>query len=421
MRIALYARVSTEEQSLHGLSIEAQLAALRSWAEGQTVVGEYVDAGISGRIPIKKRPQLQRLLRDIEAGAVDLVAFTKLDRWTRNIREYYKAQDVLDAHRVAWRAIHEDYETETASGRLKVNIMLSIAQDEADRTSERVKAVFVEKRRKGLCVNGHMPPGLDYRDGLLVPNADAEKVRELFRLYLATRNANEVARRTGEIFGTAYSRRGARQLLANEKYLSAGVVPAELWERVQAVLAQRQTRHVRSDRVYLFSGLLFCPVCGYRLAVHSSVLESGTYVYYRCDRHDRVHRCSWGGSVKEEELERYLLRHIVSAVEKHNIRVTRKASKPVDAAALQRKLDRLTDLYVDEKISKDDYDRRSAPIRDALKAASLPHHTVDTAIVRSSLDTYAGLSKSARKAFWSALVSRIVPSGDGFSVDLILP
>lgn len=152
MRIALYARVSTEEQSLHGLSIDAQLAALRNYAPD--AVGEYVDSGVSGRLPIKKRPELQRLLRDIEAGKIDLVAFTKLDRWTRNIREYYKAQDILDAHHVAWKAIHEDYGTQTAAEILKTNIMLAVGQDESLRTSERVKAVFEDKRRKGLAVNG---------------------------------------------------------------------------------------------------------------------------------------------------------------------------------------------------------------------------------------------------------------------------
>lgn len=79
MRIACYARVSTEEQALHGLSIEAQLNALREFANDQSV-GEYVDAGISARSSIAKRPELQRLLRDVEAGKVDLVVFTKLDR-----------------------------------------------------------------------------------------------------------------------------------------------------------------------------------------------------------------------------------------------------------------------------------------------------------------------------------------------------
>ena len=75
MKAALYIRVSTEEQALHGLSIEAQTQALEAWAkeEQATVVGKYVDAGISARKPAAQRPSLQRLLADIQQGRVELV------------------------------------------------------------------------------------------------------------------------------------------------------------------------------------------------------------------------------------------------------------------------------------------------------------------------------------------------------------
>ena len=152
-QVFLYVRVSTEEQAMHGLSIEAQTAALESWARenGNKVVGVYTDAGISARKPASKRPALQRLLEDVRAGKGELVVFTKLDRWFRNISEYYKVQEVLERHNVDWKTIHEDYDTSSASGRLKINIMLSVAQDEADRTSERIKAAFdrIDQRRNG--------------------------------------------------------------------------------------------------------------------------------------------------------------------------------------------------------------------------------------------------------------------------------
>ena len=86
-QVFLYIRVSTEEQAIHGLSIAAQSAALEQWAQdyGHNVVGTYIDAGISARKPAKKRPELQRLLADVQAGKGELIVFTKLDRWFRNI------------------------------------------------------------------------------------------------------------------------------------------------------------------------------------------------------------------------------------------------------------------------------------------------------------------------------------------------
>ena len=161
-RVFLYVRVSTEEQAIHGLSIEAQTAALEAWAKanGHRVVGVYTDAGISARKPATKRPALQQLLADAQAGKGELIVFTKLDRWFRNIAEYYKVQEILEKSHIDWRTIQEDYDTSTASGRLKINIMLSVAQDEADRTSERIKAINEMKRKKlepltGDCMRGY--------------------------------------------------------------------------------------------------------------------------------------------------------------------------------------------------------------------------------------------------------------------------
>lgn len=180
-RVALYMRVSTEEQARHGDSIEAQRQALRQYAETHnlTVIGEYADEGISGQKPVRKRPALSEMLREVEADRVDLVLFTKLDRWFRSVKLYYQAQDVLDAHKTAWRAILEDYNTETADGTLKVNIMLSVAQNEAERTSERIKFVFADKVRRGEPITGSLPMGyrIETVDGRKRVAKDPEKKR----------------------------------------------------------------------------------------------------------------------------------------------------------------------------------------------------------------------------------------------------
>ena len=159
-RVALYMRVSTEEQALHGYSLPAQKDALHQYAKdhSMTVVGEYVDEGISGRKSASKRPALARMLRDVEAGKIDQILFIKLDRWFRSVKEYYRVQEVLDRNKVTWRTILEDYNTESADGILKVNIMLSVAQNEAERTGERIKFVLDNKVQKKQVV-GKQPYG----------------------------------------------------------------------------------------------------------------------------------------------------------------------------------------------------------------------------------------------------------------------
>lgn len=406
MRVALYSRVSTQEQAVRGLSIEAQNAALDEWAKDKVVVDHYCDAGVSARSPASKRPELQRMLKDCRDGKIDLIAFTKLDRFFRNIKEYYKVEEVLDSCGVSWRAIHEDYETQTASGRLKVNIMLSVAQDEADRTSERIRSVFERKREQGLVLSGKVGLGLSVVDKRLVPNEDADVVRALFQTYIDTRSVYAVARSCGR------SGKGIRYLLANENYLKAGVIDPTTWETVQSILAQNAPRSTKAGRVYLFSGLIFCPHCGTRM---TSILSAGI-VYYRC-RLRQEGRCV-GCHIKEAAVEEYLLAHLMPAVDDVILEVTEKAKRPVDLAALKRKRDRLTDLYLSDLIAREKYEEEFLAVSQAISDAEKAPKPIDRAEVMSVLEVYRTLSRAAQRAFWSNLIKSITPTEDGFDFTL---
>lgn len=398
MRVALYARVSTEEQALHGLSIDAQIAALDAWAVGQTVVDHYVDLGISARKPITKRPELQRLLRDVEQGKIDLVVFCKLDRWTRNVREYYKAQDILDANNVPWKAIHEDYETVTSLGKFKTNIMLAVNQQEAEKTGERVKAVFDDKRRRGLVPTGKVPLGIQLIEGHYAPSPEADKVVTVYNDYINTRSANETARRNG------LTSQGCRYMLSNKNYLTAGVVDEHTWKTVQQIRQTRGQRRVRTDRVFIFSGLVICPHCGARL----TAMFSNGCKYYRCQRHyDNL--CE-GFSVSELKLEKYCLSNILPSVKEYNVTIKDKQKKTVDIGALKAKRDKLTDLYINDLITREKYADDFKAISAAIDEAERKPKPVNVAEVKTVLQAYKGLSDAAKKAFWSRIIEHIEPT-----------
>ena len=188
MHVAIYVRVSTQEQKQHGISVGAQETACREWVQehGHHLAGVYNDAGLSARAKYTKRRAMLQLIEDIQAGKVELIIFTKLDRWFRNVADYYEVQAILEQHGVKWRAIQEDYETETASGRFKVNIMLAVAQDEADRTSERIKSAADYKRAKGEAV-GRAPIGYIIKDKRFEIDPKTEPaMRAFFDAYLKT-------------------------------------------------------------------------------------------------------------------------------------------------------------------------------------------------------------------------------------------
>ena len=406
MRVALYARVSTTEQAIHGLSVDAQIHALEEWAQNYTIVDRYIDLGVSARSPASKRPELQRMLRDCESGKIDLIAFTKLDRFFRNVKEYYKVEDVLESSNVSWRAIHEDYETQTAAGRLKVNIMLAVAQDEADRTSERIKAVFERKREKGLVPTGSVPLGVKLVDGHYMPSEDAPKVRDIFEYYISSRSPTETARRFG------LTANGVRGMIRNNTYVSSGVIDRATSETAQNILSVRSQRHDRTDRVYLFSGLLTCPRCGSKL----TCVRTNGYTYYRCQKHyDGL--CD-GYHTSERIVESFLLNHIMNAIDEFNITVSDKKQKPVDVSALKRKQDKLTDLYMNDLISREKYAEAFKDLQSQIESSNIVRNPIDVQEISSFIDAYETLSDKAKKAFWSHLIKSIRPTDKGYDFEL---
>ena len=135
--VAAYVRVSTQEQKLHGLSLDAQKMKLTEYAEknNMRIVGWYVDEGVSGRKLIRNRPELQRMIHDAEDGKFQRIIFIKLDRFFQSVAEYHECMKRIAP--VVWTTTEEEYDLTTANGRAFVNMKLTIAELEADQTMER--------------------------------------------------------------------------------------------------------------------------------------------------------------------------------------------------------------------------------------------------------------------------------------------
>ena len=179
-RAALYARVSTEEQAMHGVSLDAQKERLIQYAKENDlqIVGIYVDEGISARKRYTRRGEFMKMLNDVQLGKIDVILFIKLDRWFRNIADFYEVQTILDRNKVQWIATEEDYDTTTANGRLALNIKLAIAQDEADRTSERIKFAFQNMVKEGRVISGTTSIGFKIEDKHAVIDENGAEIVE---------------------------------------------------------------------------------------------------------------------------------------------------------------------------------------------------------------------------------------------------
>lgn len=199
-RCAIYIRVSTSEQMMHGKSIEAQREYLACYAKdhGMIVTGVYADEGKTARKELKKRKAIHALLEDVKAGKIDVILFWRLDRWFRNMSDFYKVQDILDEYGVYWISASEPgINMETRDGRLQLNVVLSIGQNEVDTTSERIKFVNEASIRQGKVIFGenNMPRG--YKVGIvdgkkcMVKDPEQEEMVNAFYDYFEKHQAKQ--------------------------------------------------------------------------------------------------------------------------------------------------------------------------------------------------------------------------------------
>lgn len=413
-RAALYIRVSTEEQKKHGLSVENQREALEEYArqQGYIVAGVYNDAGISAAKSYKKRPELLRMIDDCKAKKIDIVLFTRLDRFFRSVPDYYACIEKMDG--TPWRAIWEDYETETSAGVFKVNIMLSIAQAEASRTSEKIKSVMEYKREKGDYL-GQVPYGYK-RDGktIAIDEEQEPAIRALFAAFLnsfSTTLATKAANEKGLNFGT----RTARRILESPTYKGeapGGVkVPAyiseEDFEKIQEAYRKRSRVNEKTGRIFLFSGLLFCNYCGHRLG--STVTAAPVKKQYKC--RDISHR---NLSIAERKLEKHLLETIDERISCY-IEESKTKSSPKDQkiiakkkAALEAKLSRLVNLYEEGDLSLEDYKQKRDAAKAELASLSFDDKKIEALnLPENWIAIYNQLDDAHRRAFWLRIIKEI--------------
>ena len=437
LRVACYERVSTEEQALKGFSIDAQIENLTEYCEkkGMKIVAHYTDEGKSGSLPPLKRPALHRLLEDVQAGKIDMILFTKLDRWFRSVKEYFKVQDILDNHKVEWKAIHEDYDTTTANGRMAITIFLAIAQNEREKTAERIKVVFEHKRKnKEACFGGKNPPfgylkQLD-EDGIqrLVKDPETQHiVAEFWDILVKYNNINKAIRHVRDVYGIVKSDKQWGRIAKSGFYCGVhnGIedfcepyVTKKDWLTVQEN-AKSRIRDTKSKRVYIFTGMMRCPECGHVLCGTSANNKYGVeYRSYRCRFKNTD--CGFKRTLSEKKIEKQLLTKLPELIMKEIADVELEKTKPkpkpkYNIAALKERLRRLNVAYLAGNVPDDEYLSDDAEIKALIAKAEneAPPPERDIEPLRELLktdikDIYYTLDAEERRRFWRNIIKEII-------------
>lgn len=445
-KVALYIRVSHEEQVLHGYSLDAQREALIEYAEkhDMEVVDIYVDEGKSARKELKKRTEIFRLIEDVEKGdkGIETILFIKIDRWFRNVADYHYVQRILEKHDVTWKAIQEDYDTTTSDGRMKVNIMITVAENEADRTSERIKFVNESKIKKGQVIFGakSLPIGLTIKivDGVkrvVIDPETAPIVLEYIK-HFKTHNSKHLAvLHCNQKFDVKYNYDMYGHIFKNtmyygkyrdvDNYCEALITQAE-FEELQE-LGKRQIKVSPVKRIYLFAGLIRCPLCGRRLKGTSQQRKTTSECrYYECDLTKRSRLCTNSKIVNERKLEKYLLNNLDELIAEYIVNFEVKGELKTDDIKLKQEIEEIKDelervnyRFQKKRMTYEEYDKECDKLEtklDKLKSETMREsrdtsHLIEFA--NSDWQTvYHTLNDENKRALWRSIIKSITKTGD---------
>lgn len=291
LRAGIYARIS-QDRSGEALGVERQMEDCTSLAEGRgwQIVGRYVDNDISASTKSKKaRPEYVRLRQDVEAGALDGLVVYSMDRLTRRMSELVEFIDWRERVGVPFMTTEGD-DTETANGRMVIQIKGAVAQQESERISERVTRARRQARAAGKATGGGTRPfgWTDHRRTKVV-DREAEAIRQGYRTIMSGGTRGDwmrwmIGRDITPVKGGQWQYNTVKNILLSPSI--AGLVPqgdgtyvpARDWKAVLTAKefgslsaamggTGQQVAPVRGGvaRAHIYAGLVFCGSCGSRM------------------------------------------------------------------------------------------------------------------------------------------------------------
>lgn len=397
IRVAIYARVSTDEQAEHGYSIDAQLDTLRNYCKlyNKQIIGEYVDRGVSGK-SIKGRYELQQLLKDAEDGLFDEVIVWKINRMARKNIDLLQIVDLLDKNNIAFRSFSENFETETPMGRFALQMMGAVGELERNTIVDNVRMGHKQRAKTGSH-NGKVPLGYRVVKGstegrgknteVVIVEVEAMLVRKIFELYASGKGLKSIANSLNKEGYTTkangpFSTCSIRDLLDNPMFigkirynqyenwsekrrkgksanpilvdgLHPAIIDQNLWDKVRLLREKKSSMpKKRFEGEYLLTGIIRCPECGAAMTASRTVnrMKDGTKVtrmYYSCSSfRSKGSSVCHANSIRKLEAEQAVMDRI------KNVLVKPQLLKAIVKNVNERKVSRIKPLQAELASSK---------------------------------------------------------------------
>ena len=304
-KCGLYMRVSTEDQAREGFSLPEQKERLESFCKfkGYEIIDYYEDAGISAKTG-NHRPEFERLKNDIKAKKVNTIVALKLDRITRSIYDWENLMTFLDENNAYLDCVNDEINTTSANGKMISRLLMSVSQNEIERTSERTKIGMA-----GAIKQGHIPHvaplGYKHEDKkLVIDYTTKDIVIRIFDLYYNGMSYKKISNLLNKekVLGKDNWRDSTIVgVIENEIYkgdfvhgkstkhptyyedVVEPIISKEMWEDCQ-VQKKKNSRSYQRTLTYLYLQKLKCPKCGRILGGKATTKKNGkVYYYYYCN------------------------------------------------------------------------------------------------------------------------------------------
>ena len=390
----LYLRVSTEDQAKEGFSLPEQKERLEALCKfkGYKIYDYYTDAGISAKTG-NYRPEFDRLIDDAKSKKINTIIALKLDRLSRSIYDWENLLKTSEKYGFDLVCANDDINTTNANGKMVTRIMMSVSQNEIERTSERTKVGMAGAIKKGH-IPAVCPIGYKRVDKKLVPDPlTKDIVIRIFNLYFEGNSYSTIANifnKEKVLDKTNWRDVRILKILSNEIYkgdyvsgktlnkpvyyenVVEPIISKELWENCQAQKKKNQKNYMRTQ-TYIFLQKLRCPKCGRILAGGAThkIKADKWYFYYRCED------CK--NNIKEETIEKSVKTLLSDILEYDNVVnefflpvLKSKLDNPKEQLekelkALNNKKERIRKAYIDALFTEEEYKNESKIIENQIE------------------------------------------------------
>ena len=389
----LYMRVSTEDQAREGFSLPEQKERLEAYCKfkGFVIKDYYTDAGISAKTG-NYRPEFERLKEDIKSKKINTIIALKQDRITRSIFDWEELMRFLEENDAYLDCVNDDINTTNANGKMVSRILMSVSQQEIERTSERTKIGLA-----GAIKQGHIPhqAPLGYKHEnkkLVIDHLTKDVVIRIFELYhkgMSYQKISTLFNKEQVLGKTNWRDSSIVAILENEIYkgdfvhgkrtkhptyyenVVAPIVSKEMWEECQ-VQKKKNSKSYQRTLTYLFLQKLRCPKCNRILGGKATQKKNGNiYYYYYC------HDCKI--NFKESLVEEYFNDFVNELVEYDSVvnqfflpMIKQKFDEPQeelkkDINKQKDKLERIKRAYINGVFSLEEYNDERKLVESALE------------------------------------------------------